>query len=173
MLLLRGLPTGTNLSSHAQNSTDSGVLTVNFLGRILLEQREEVQIPRIDFHVITNTDFVNAATQPSCLFLGSPCTGGVMHIKHLTKTHSQSSGLRRLVLTAQKCRSQEHKSHILVCLDDLICLEGQSCFFASYNNGNQLPSHIQICTLKVRCHWLSMCFSYFKFIWFLSRQGGH
>lgn len=63
MLLLRGLPTATSLSSHAQNSSDSGVLTVSFLGRILLEQRGEVEMPRTGFHVITNTDFVNAATQ--------------------------------------------------------------------------------------------------------------
>lgn len=60
----RGVPAGTSLSSHAQNSSDSGVLTVHFLGRTLPEQREEVEIPRTDFHVITNTDFVNAATQP-------------------------------------------------------------------------------------------------------------
>lgn len=37
---------------------------MSFLGGFLPEQREEVEMSRTDFHIITNMDFVDAATQP-------------------------------------------------------------------------------------------------------------
>lgn len=94
-VLCRGIAAGQPLFPHLRTAqtVDSGVLTVNILGRVQPEHSEEEEVPRTDRHIIINTDFVSAATQPKLSLPGSPRPGAAVPRNHLTKTRSQISGL--------------------------------------------------------------------------------